>query len=165
MGLRCAYHTTVSRDTFHNTQRSERTSQAAQRDAALTPVREGDFDINSQAEVGAHRQHHRAERHDDRPPTALTSPHHPSAILPASAPGGVFCLANRMTLDPAVKMFGCGGGGGLSYHQTLAHISSCHQGVLCLIHDEPICFAELAEYFLWLHLVCVCRCVSVCVRE
>lgn len=83
-----ACDTTVSKDTFHKTQRSERTSQAAQRDAALTTVSEGrDFDINSDinspAEVASHCNYHKNSKYWN---AALTPP--PIVITPASASQG-----------------------------------------------------------------------------
>lgn len=81
-----ACDTTVSKDTFHETQRSERTSQAAQRDAVLTTVSEGrDFDINSPAEVASHCNHHKLKILkccSNLPPIP------PIVITPASAPQG-----------------------------------------------------------------------------
>lgn len=90
-----------------------------------------------------------------------------SAITPASAPCGVCCLGNSMTLDPTVKVLGWEGV--LSCHLSLPHFSSCHRGMLCLIHDEPVCYADLAEHphalFLSSQWWCVCVCVIKCRRR
>lgn len=66
-----------------------------------------------------------------------------SFFTPASAACGVCCLGNSMTLDPAVEVLGWREGG--ACHPSLPRFSSGHRSMLCLIHDKPVCYADLAD--------------------
>lgn len=111
-----ARDTTVSKDTFHNTQRSEGGKKRLRRRSGMhCCVCERDTLIFTHKQGGGikssplfSRRYWKRRLRGKWQATGRSNLPPPSTIVQASVPCGVCCLGNSMTLDPPVEVLGWG---------------------------------------------------------